>query len=73
MVCAALSWRPPAVSRASSERCAIKGNIGKSGNRIYHVPGGRFYDRTRIDISQGERSFCTEGEAKAAGWRRSRQ
>ena len=39
----------------------------------YHMPGGRFYDRTRIDTSKGERWFCTEAEARAAGWRRSRQ
>ena len=54
-------------------RCSIKGNIGKNGTRIYHVPGGRYYDQTRINTSKGERWFCTEGEARAAGWRRSRQ
>ena len=25
-------------------RCSIKDNIGKNGTRIYHVPGGRYYD-----------------------------
>ena len=67
----------PAVSRPAAQpgagRCAIKGNIGKGGARIYHVPGGRFYERTRIDAAKGERWFCTEAEARAAGWRRSRQ
>lgn len=53
--------------------CRIKGNISAEGERIYHVPGGRFYDRTRIDPAKGERWFCTEAEAQAAGWRRSRQ
>ena len=62
-----------AASRQGSGRCTIKGNVGKSGTRIYHVPGGRFYDRTRINASKGERWFCTEAEARAAGWRRSRQ
>lgn len=57
--------RPAA--RQGGGRCAIKGNIGESGKRIYHVPGGRFYERTRIDTSKGERWFCTEGEARAAG------
>ena len=57
----------------SGGRCSIKGNISKSGTRIYHVPGGRYYDRTRINTSRGERWFCTENEARAAGWRRSRQ
>ena len=67
----------PAASRPAAQRgsgrCAIKGNIGKSGGRIYHIPGGRYYDRTRIDPSKGERWFCSEAEARAAGWRRSRQ
>ena len=54
-------------------RCTIKGNIGKGGRRIYHVPGGRYYAKTRIDTSRGERWFCTEAEARAAGWRKSRR
>ena len=62
----------PAV-RQEKGRCAIKGNISKSGTRIYHVPGGRFYGQTRIDTSRGERWFCTEANARASGWRRSRQ
>ncbi len=54
-------------------RCSIKGNISRDGERIYHVPGGRFYDQTRINTSRGERWFCSEAEARAAGWRRSRR
>lgn len=53
--------------------CAIKGNISSSGERIYHVPGGRWYERTRIDKDQGERWFCSEEKARAAGWRRASQ
>lgn len=53
--------------------CTIKGNIGSQGERIYHVEGGRFYGRTKIDPSRGERWFCTEAEAPAAGWRKSQQ
>jgi hypothetical protein len=48
--------------------CTIKGNIGASG-KVYHMPGSTWYDRTKIDPSQGERWFCTEQEALAAGWR----
>ena len=58
---------------AASGQCPIKGNIGQSGERIYHVPGGDFYDRTIIDLAKGERWFCSEAEARAAGWRRSRR
>jgi endonuclease YncB( thermonuclease family) len=54
-------------------RCLIKGNISASGERIYHVPGGAFYDATEINTAKGERWFCTEAEAQAAGWRRSKQ
>jgi len=50
--------------------CDIKGNISRNG-RIYHVPSGQYYDRTRINVGKGERWFCSEAEAQAAGWRRS--
>ncbi len=54
--------------------CFIKGNISfDSGEKIYHVPGGRFYDATVISPGQGERWFCTEQEAINNGWRRSLQ
>jgi len=53
--------------------CQIKGNISRSGERTYHVPGGRDYGPTRIDESKGERWFCSEDEARKAGWRRPRQ
>ena len=63
----ARTTRPPA------KRCNIKGNISRNGKLIYHVPGGRYYPQTRIDTSRGERWFCSEREARAAGWRRARR
>ena len=57
----------------SPSGCLVKGNISSKGSRIYHVPGGRWYDRTQIDEAKGERLFCSEDEAIAAGWRRSSQ
>lgn len=53
--------------------CVIKGNISSSGERIYHVPGQQNYDDTVITVSKGERWFCTEAEALAAGWRRAKR
>jgi hypothetical protein len=41
--------------------------------RIYHMPGQEHYARTRISAGKGERWFCTEAEAQAAGWRRARR
>ena len=64
------SHQPQTAPSQSAGACLIKGNISASG-RIYHVPRGMYYDRTRIDESRGERWFCNEAEARAAGWRRS--
>ncbi len=53
-----------------SEACNIKGNVSYStGEKIYHVPGDPDYNATTINTSYGERWFCSEAEAKAAGWR----
>lgn len=49
-------------------RCLIKGNINSRGQRLYHLPGTPFYERTRIDEARGQRWFCTEEEALEAGW-----
>jgi len=53
--------------------CDIKGNVNKRGERIYHVPGGQFYNDTVIDPSRGERWFCSPAEAEANGFRRSQR
>ena len=47
----------------------IKGNINSKGDRIYHLPGSSSYGPTKINESRGERWFCSEEEARAAGWR----
>lgn len=60
----------PAVGLMGQQDCRIKGNINSRGQRIYHLPGQEFYSRTVISPGKGERWFCSEGEAQAAGWRR---
>ncbi|WP_329609650.1 thermonuclease family protein [Mesorhizobium muleiense] len=57
----------------SKSGCTIKGNISAEGERIYHMPGQKFYDVTRISESKGEKWFCSEAEARSAGWRRSKR
>ena len=52
--------------------CAIKGNITKSGH-IYHMPGQRDYERTGINEAKGERWFCSQLQARLAGWRKARR
>ncbi|MCG6113446.1 MAG: thermonuclease family protein [Paracoccus sp.] len=66
------AWEYRASRRAgTSEKsgCRIKGNISQSGERIYHLPDSRSYAATRISEAKGERWFCSEGEARTAGWR----
>jgi endonuclease YncB( thermonuclease family) len=52
---------------ANALGCAIKGNRNRRGEWIYHLPGQAYYEATRP-----EELFCTEGEAIAAGYRRSK-
>lgn len=49
-------------------RPLIKGNINSRGEKIYHMPGGKYYERV-----DPEEWFYTEREALDAGFRRSRE
>jgi len=42
----------------------IKGNINSKGEKIYHIPGDPWYDRTKAEVW-----FKTEAEAQSAGFR----
>lgn len=48
--------------------CDIKGNINSEGERIYHMPDGAYYQ-----VTKAEELFCTEQEAKEAGFRPSKR
>lgn len=65
--------QPNKTDQVSDQVGKIKGNINSKGEKIYHVPGGQFYDKTQIDTSKGERWFNTEKEALDAGWRPSKK
>jgi len=54
---------------APNRECSLKGNISKTGTRIYHSPGQVDYEKTRINPAKGERWFCSKDEAQRAGWR----
>jgi hypothetical protein len=56
----------------TSASCNIKGNISARGERIYHMPDQKYYAKTIIDHGAGERWFCSEAEAPAEGWRKSK-
>lgn len=64
---------PPAARRPARQTpraqqfigCVIKGNRNRRGEWIYHLPGMPYYDQTRA-----EEMFCSEADARAAGYRR---
>lgn len=51
-------------------KCVIKGNIDRQ-RKTYHVPGCTQYPFTVVEEDIGEAWFCTEKEAKAAGYTKS--
>ena len=63
---------PAAAEAGAGAGCTIKGNVSAKGTRIYHLPSSRTYAETRISTAKGERWFCSEAEARAAGWRPAR-
>lgn len=54
--------------RAAPNGCPIKGNVSR-GRRVYILPWSSDYERVRITRRRGERWFCSETEAQAAGWK----
>ena len=64
----------PTGCKAHINGCDIKGNISyTSKEKIFHAPGQEYYTPTVITPMFGERWFCTEEEATANGWRKSRK
>lgn len=63
----------PSFALQGSLSCDIKGNVSAEGERIFHVPGQKFYRQTKISEGKGERWFCSEAEAKQAGWRKAKR
>ncbi|MGI2327402.1 thermonuclease family protein [Planococcus sp. YIM B11945] len=48
----------------NKNECTIKGNINRNGNKIYHLPSDGSYEQTNP-----EQWFCTEQQARDAGFR----
>jgi endonuclease YncB( thermonuclease family) len=57
-----------AAKRTAPGGCPIKGQVS-SGSRIYVLPWSPGYQRIQVRTARGERWFCSEQEAQAAGWR----
>jgi endonuclease YncB( thermonuclease family) len=52
-------------------RCTIKGVLGPAGERTYYVPTDVEYPDVSIESEGKGRMFCSDDEARAAGWTRS--
>lgn len=54
--------------REAPDGCPIKGNV-RGGRRVYVVPWSPGYERVKVSRSRGERWFCSESEARDAGFK----
>jgi hypothetical protein len=63
---------PASSATAPSPECTIKGNVNRRGERVYHLPGRIAYATINMHNPQ-KRWFCSEDEARAAGWRPARK
>ena len=64
-------WRDrlwAAAKREAPDGCPIKGRV-RGDERVYLLPWTANYARVRVRKRRGERWFCTQDEAEAAGWR----
>ncbi|OIO55546.1 hypothetical protein AUJ46_01090 [Candidatus Peregrinibacteria bacterium CG1_02_54_53] len=61
---------PQPQAQTGNGECVIKGNVNAKKDRIYHLPGCGSYTQTQIRPGEGDRWFCTEAEAQAAGFRK---
>lgn len=48
--------------------CPIKGNIGEDNKKIYHTPDCPQYKNVIVALYRGDQWFCSEAEAKSAGF-----
>lgn len=57
-------WEP------TDRRCVIKANIDPSNQNVkrYYLPGCVQYKTTIVELDRGEQWFCTEAEAREAGY-----
>jgi endonuclease YncB( thermonuclease family) len=53
----------------SADACPIKAVVAADGARLYHVPTDAGYAKVTLDPAKGDRRFCSDEEARQAGWR----
>jgi endonuclease YncB( thermonuclease family) len=68
-------WRhgrrlPGADAASENMGCPVRGIVDDKGRKVYYVPTDSDYKKIAIEDSKGGRLFCSDGEARHAGWRR---
>lgn len=67
-------WREGTGAHANASdwvrKCNVKGALTPDGRHIYYVPTDAGYRDVAIDPARGERMFCSDDEARMAGWTR---
>lgn len=53
---------------AKNKKCDIKGNTSRNG-KIYYLPECGVYPNVELQLYLGDQWFCSESQAKAAGFR----
>jgi micrococcal nuclease len=63
-------WSECIHTKPPNPKCNIKGNFadGKVSKKIYFIPGCVHYSTTAVEQDKGEQWFCSEEQAKAAGF-----
>ncbi len=57
------------ITNLEKPKCLIKGNIREGGSaKIYSLPGCESYAATKVQLYYGDRWFCSENDAKKAGF-----
>lgn len=62
----------PQLISTQNPACTIKGNRNTENHRLYHLPSCPDYQKTQININNGEFWFCTEQEAINAGFQKAK-
>jgi endonuclease YncB( thermonuclease family) len=66
----AMPWDWRDAAEGADRRCNVKGVQDSAGRRVYYVPTDPGYREITVDPARGERLFCSDEEARIAGWAR---
>lgn len=62
--------RLPGETEKTDPPCEVIGKISPTGERLYYVPTDPGFDKIKVDPAHGDRRFCSDQAARAAGWLR---